>query len=93
MKTRILKVPLAGKDEDALGRWATAADGTRDLNTWEVPSSSSNTPSDSDPLAPLREAAHLLRTTDIPVNSSMQGRAQGGAAAAGGMGSGTTTRK
>ncbi|KAK3310685.1 DHBP synthase RibB-like alpha/beta domain-containing protein [Chaetomium strumarium] len=74
MKTRILKVPLAGKDESALGRWATTRpDGTADLNTWEVPSSSSSSSSPSpadnndDPLEPLREAAHLLRTTATPV--------------------------
>ncbi|KAK4240787.1 DHBP synthase RibB-like alpha/beta domain-containing protein [Achaetomium macrosporum] len=71
MKTRILKVPLAGKDESALGRWATRPDGTLDLNTWEVPSSSLSSgnasSADDDPLEPLREAAHLLRTTSTPV--------------------------
>lgn len=64
MKTRILKVPLAGTDEAALGRWATLPDGTRDLSRWEIPASSP----ESDPvLAPLREAAHLLQTTSAPV--------------------------
>ncbi|KAK4157857.1 Threonylcarbamoyl-AMP synthase [Chaetomidium leptoderma] len=63
METRILKVPLAGKDDLALGRWATTPDGTPDLDTWEVPSSSSSAPV----LAPLHEAAHLLRTTSVPV--------------------------
>jgi L-threonylcarbamoyladenylate synthase len=76
MKTRILKVPLAGKEDSALGRWATIRpDGTADLNTWEVPPSSSSSSSSSpspgegnaDPLSPLREAAHLLRTTATPV--------------------------
>ncbi|SPQ18588.1 c33171a0-5e6e-4571-9685-25adedfb2e77 [Thermothielavioides terrestris] len=65
METRILKVPLAGKDDAVLGRWATAPDGTPDLNTWEVPSPPP--PPSADPLAPLREAAHLLRTTPVPV--------------------------
>ncbi|KAK3904619.1 translation factor [Staphylotrichum tortipilum] len=64
MKTRILKVPLAGKDDSALGRWSTTIpSGTPDLTTWEVPSASSS----SEVLAPLHEAAHLLRTTSVPV--------------------------
>ncbi|GAB1310812.1 Threonylcarbamoyl-AMP synthase [Madurella fahalii] len=69
MKTRILKVPLTGTNEAALGRWATLPDGTRDLSKWEVPSSSSSFSSeDENPvLGPLREAAHLLRTTSTPV--------------------------
>ncbi|KAK4105902.1 translation factor [Parathielavia hyrcaniae] len=69
MKTRILKVPLAGKDESVLGRWATTTpDGKPDLAKWEVPSSSSPSSEDPDPdLAPLHEAAHLLRTTSVPV--------------------------
>ncbi|KAG7292629.1 hypothetical protein NEMBOFW57_002664 [Staphylotrichum longicolle] len=63
MKTRILKVPLADGDESALGHWAaTHPDGTPDLTTWTVPDSPS-----SAVLAPLHEAAHLLRTTDVPV--------------------------
>ena len=62
METRILKVPLAGKDDSALGRWASSnPDGTPDLTTWEV------TATDDAVLAPLQEAAHLLRTTDVPV--------------------------
>ncbi|KAH6854197.1 hypothetical protein B0I37DRAFT_301342 [Chaetomium sp. MPI-CAGE-AT-0009] len=62
MKTRILKVPLAGKDDSALGRWASSTpDGTPDLSTWQV------TATDDAVLAPLQEAAHLLRTTDVPV--------------------------
>ncbi|KAL2123162.1 hypothetical protein VTJ04DRAFT_3617 [Mycothermus thermophilus] len=91
MKTRILKVPLAGRDESALGRWATGPDGKLDLNHWIVPSPSTSSPTaennhnnsditnksngnrnngsrnDEDVLAPLREAAHILRTTSSPV--------------------------
>ncbi|KAK4128945.1 hypothetical protein N657DRAFT_652498 [Parathielavia appendiculata] len=65
MKTRILKVPLAGKDESVLGRWAaTMPDGKPDLTKWDIPSSSE----DADPvLSPLHEAAQLLRTTSVPV--------------------------
>ncbi|KAK3300817.1 DHBP synthase RibB-like alpha/beta domain-containing protein [Chaetomium fimeti] len=62
MKTRILKVPLAGKDDSALGRWTSSTpDGTPDLTTWEV------TATDDAVRAPLQEAAHLLRTTAVPV--------------------------
>jgi L-threonylcarbamoyladenylate synthase len=65
MKTRILKVPLAGRDDSALGQWATTPDGQPDLNTWEVPSGPE---AEKDAvLAPLHEAAHLLRTTATPV--------------------------
>ncbi|KXX78725.1 Threonylcarbamoyl-AMP synthase [Madurella mycetomatis] len=69
MKTRILKVPLTGTNEAALGRWATLPDGTHDLSKWEVPPpSSSSSSEDGTPiLNPLREAAHLLRTTSTPV--------------------------
>ncbi|KAJ4296131.1 hypothetical protein N0V88_004834 [Collariella sp. IMI 366227] len=79
MKTRILKVPLAANDESALGRWASIMpDGKPDLTTWEVPSSSpittngttnctSPSPSNEAALTPLYEAAHLLRTSSIPV--------------------------
>ncbi|KAK4116504.1 translation factor [Canariomyces notabilis] len=72
MKTRILKVPLTSNNEAAFGRWATLPDGTLDLSRWEVPSSttttsSSSTTQDDDVLSPLREAAHLLRTTSTPV--------------------------
>ncbi|KAL1839495.1 hypothetical protein VTJ49DRAFT_1470 [Mycothermus thermophilus] len=74
MKTRILKVPLAGRDESALGSWATGPNGKPDLNHWIVPASSSpsspveNGKQDNDGvLAPLREAAHILRTTSSPV--------------------------
>ncbi|AEO53864.1 hypothetical protein MYCTH_2295745 [Thermothelomyces thermophilus ATCC 42464] len=64
METRILKVPLAGKDDSALGRWASVdADGRPNLDRWEVAETGDN----EAVLAPLREAAHLLRTTPVPV--------------------------
>lgn len=55
MKTRILKVPQ-GKDPGQF----TSADS---LDTWEV----SQDPSVQDTIEPLREAARLLRQSDIPV--------------------------
>ncbi|KAL2176021.1 telomere recombination-domain-containing protein [Thermothelomyces heterothallicus CBS 202.75] len=64
METRILKVPLAGRDDSALGRWASVdADGRPNLDRWEVAETGDN----GAVLAPLREAAHLLRTTPVPV--------------------------
>ncbi|KAK4248460.1 telomere recombination-domain-containing protein [Corynascus novoguineensis] len=64
METRILKVPLAGKEDSALGRWAsTDADGRPNLESWEVTETDDN----DAVLSPLREAAHLLRTTAVPV--------------------------
>ncbi|MCV5169249.1 Sua5/YciO/YrdC/YwlC family protein, partial [Escherichia coli] len=36
---------------------------TSNLNTWEVPTTSEN----ENILSPIREAAHHLRTSDIPV--------------------------
>ena len=74
METRILKVKVDASNIQALGHWKEEDlendnhNGTttaRNLNTWEVPTSSSE--NDDDILSPLREAATHLRTTDIPV--------------------------
>ncbi|KAK4144939.1 Threonylcarbamoyl-AMP synthase, partial [Dichotomopilus funicola] len=84
MKTRILHVPVTGKDDSALGHWAdTLPDGRPDLSHWVVagedqPNETSNgttgtndtnngTSTSNEILTPLREAAHLLRTSAIPV--------------------------
>ncbi|KAK0731788.1 DHBP synthase RibB-like alpha/beta domain-containing protein [Lasiosphaeris hirsuta] len=67
MKTRILKVPLEGHQGEAtaLGRWAaTSAEGTPDLNVWELPAASAST---SSLMAPLHEAAARLRDSAVPV--------------------------
>ncbi|KAK3354321.1 DHBP synthase RibB-like alpha/beta domain-containing protein [Neurospora tetraspora] len=65
METRILKVKVDESNIQALGHWKDSdnKNGTSNLNTWEVPT----TPENEDILAPIREAAHHLRTTDIPV--------------------------
>ncbi|CAN8099391.1 unnamed protein product [Discula destructiva] len=55
MKTRILKVP-PGPDTGSFT-------GSHALDTWTL----SNTPAVQPVLAPLREAAALLRTSDVPV--------------------------
>ncbi|KAH6619516.1 DHBP synthase RibB-like alpha/beta domain-containing protein [Chaetomium sp. MPI-SDFR-AT-0129] len=78
MKTRILHVPVTGKDDSALGHWAgTLPDGRPDLSRWVVAGedqdqitettngTAKNTSNEI--LTPLREAAHLLRTSAIPV--------------------------
>ncbi|KAK3341668.1 DHBP synthase RibB-like alpha/beta domain-containing protein [Lasiosphaeria hispida] len=68
MKTRILKVPLEDQQGDptVLGRWAaTSADGTPDLNIWELPASTSAETASL--VAPLHEAAAQLRNSAIPV--------------------------
>ncbi|KAH7626663.1 DHBP synthase RibB-like alpha/beta domain-containing protein [Sordaria sp. MPI-SDFR-AT-0083] len=72
METRILKVKVDASNIQALGHWKDSDNNkneTSNLNTWEVPtpSSSSSSENDNDILSPLREAAHHLRTTDIPV--------------------------
>ncbi|ROW11015.1 hypothetical protein VMCG_00898 [Cytospora schulzeri] len=57
MKTRILKVPQ-GKDPGN-----STSPNSSSIDTWEVPTD----PSAEATLAPLREAAALLQTSDIPV--------------------------
>lgn len=62
MKTRILKVP-PGPDP---GYFAASATGHA-LDTWTISASASASASAQAVLTPLREAAALLRTSDIPV--------------------------
>lgn len=59
MKTRILKVPPGSET----GHFATSNAGGHALDSWTISTAAAAQPS----LKPLREAAALLRTSDIPV--------------------------
>ncbi|KAK1781229.1 translation initiation protein Sua5 [Copromyces sp. CBS 386.78] len=65
METRILKVKVDASNIQVFGHWKDSENGTNNLDTWEVPTTSAN--QNEDILSPLREAAHHLRATDIPV--------------------------
>jgi len=81
MKTRIVKVRRDGgnnqeKDQALLGCWSSATTTSTtgvtttsisNLTKWEVPSPENATEDENTVLAPLREAAALLRNSDIPV--------------------------
>lgn len=61
MKTRILKVPPGAEPGHFIP--SSSPSSTANIDTWELPTS----PSAQAALAPLREAATLLRESDIPV--------------------------